>query len=251
MGHELLCLSEDVVGVDQDFADIGLEIVANRPYDQAAFLVDQERALLAACGAFDRRPQLQQIVQVPLQFFLASADRRCARNQAHPGRDLKLIHHLAQFGALVALDTTGDTASTRVVGHQHQIAACQGDVGRERCALVAALVFFDLDDEFLTHLEPVLRPGLALSVATGEVAAGNLLERKKSVTLRAVIDEGGFEAGFKAGDHRLVYVALAFFLGGRFDVKVDQPLAIDNRDAEFLGLRRIEKHAFHVFRSPA
>jgi hypothetical protein len=37
------------------------------------------------------------------------------------------------------------------------------------------------------------------------------------------------------------------FLGGRFDVEVDQFLAIDDRDAQFFGLRRIEQHAFHVF----
>ena len=38
---------------------------------------------------------------------------------------------------------------------------------------------------------------------------------------------------------------LALFLGGRFDVEVYEFLAIDDRDAEFLGLRRIEQHAFH------
>jgi hypothetical protein len=36
------------------------------------------------------------------------------------------------------------------------------------------------------------------------------------------------------------------FLGGRLDVEVNEFLTIDDRDAEFLGLRRIEKHAFHV-----
>ena len=66
------------------------------------------------------------------------------------------------------------------------------------------------------------------------------------MALGAVIDEGGFEAGLDAGDDRLVDVALALFLGGRFDVEVDQFLTINDRDAEFLGLRRIEQHAFHV-----
>src|SRR5690606_37756578 len=77
------------------------------------------------------------------------------------------------------------------------------------------------------------------------------LERQETVALGAVIDKGGFETGLDAGDDCLVDIALAFFFGGRFDVEVDQFLTIDDRDAEFLGLRRIEKHALHLFRAPA
>ena len=79
-----------------------------------------------------------------------------------------------------------------------------------------------------------------------EVVAGNFLERQETVALGAIVHEGGFETGLDAGDDRLVDVALALFLVGRFDVKVNQLLTIDDRNAEFLGLRRIEKHAFHV-----
>jgi hypothetical protein len=46
MFHELLRLLEDLVGIDQDFADVGLEVIADGADDQAAFLVDQEGALL-------------------------------------------------------------------------------------------------------------------------------------------------------------------------------------------------------------
>ena len=66
------------------------------------------------------------------------------------------------------------------------------------------------------------------------------------MTFGAVIDEAGFERRFDAGDHRLVDVALALFLGGGFDVEVDQFLAIDDRHPELLGLGGIEQHAFHV-----
>jgi hypothetical protein len=83
-----------------------------------------------------------------------------------------------------------------------------------------------------------------------EVGAGDFLERQEAVALGAVVDEGRFEAGLDAGDDRLVDVALALFLGGRFDVEVDEFLAIDDRDAEFFGLRRIEQHAFHCFVLP-
>ena len=60
------------------------------------------------------------------------------------------------------------------------------------------------------------------------------------MTLGAVIDERCFETGLDAGDDGLVNIALALFLGGRLDVQVNQFLTIDDRDAEFLGLRRIE-----------
>ena len=65
------------------------------------------------------------------------------------------------------------------------------------------------------------------------------------MALGAVFDEAGFEAGLDAGDDGLVDVALALFLAGGFDVEVDQFLTVDDGDAEFFRLRRIEQHAFH------
>src|SRR5207253_2400177 len=82
----------------------------------------------------------------------------------------------------------------------------------------------------------------------------DFLDRQKTVALGAVIDETGFEAGLDAGDDGLVDVALALFLARGFDIKVDEPLAVDDGHAEFFRLRGVEKHAFHVFfpaRKPA
>jgi hypothetical protein len=163
-----------------------------------------------------------------------------------PLRNHQLVHDFAQFLAVLALDAARDAAAARIVGHQHQVAAGQRDVGGQRRALVAALVLFDLDDEFLAVAEYVLDARLAGVDARLEIVAGNFLERQEAVALGAVVHEGGFEAGLDAGDDGLVDVALALFLVGRFDVEVNQLLTIDDRDAEFLGLRRIEKHAFHV-----
>jgi len=44
-GHELLRLFVDVVGVDEDFADVRGEVVADRRESRATILVDQEGAL--------------------------------------------------------------------------------------------------------------------------------------------------------------------------------------------------------------
>ncbi len=60
------------------------------------------------------------------------------------------------------------------------------------------------------------------------------------MTIAAVFDEAGFEAGLNAGDDGLVDVALALFLTGDFNVEVDEFLTVNNGDTEFFRLCRIE-----------
>ncbi|CAG2153748.1 hypothetical protein LMG19282_04464 [Cupriavidus campinensis] len=123
--HESACLFIDLVGIDQDLADIGLEIVANGADDQARFQIDQQRGLVVAGGAVDGLPQLQQVVQVPLQFLGRAADAGGAGDDAHAVRHGQLAHRLAQFLAVLALDAARYATATRVVRHQHQVAAGQ------------------------------------------------------------------------------------------------------------------------------
>lgn len=78
-----------------------------------------------------------------------------------------------------------------------------------------------------------------------EVLAGDFLERQEAVAVFAVIDEAGFERRFDAGDDALVDVAFALFAAGGFDIDIDELLPIDDGDAQFFLLRRIEQHAFH------
>ena len=61
-----------------------------------------------------------------------------------------------------------------------------------------------------------------------KVTAGDFFERQKAVTLFAVADEAGFEAGFNAGNDAFIDVAFALFTAGDFNVKVDQLLPIDD-----------------------
>ncbi|MDB5897790.1 MAG: rne, partial [Ramlibacter sp.] len=74
MRDELLRLLVDVVRVDQHIADVMVEVVADRADHQVRFLVDQAGALLRFGGAVDGGPQLEQVVEVPLQFGGAAAD---------------------------------------------------------------------------------------------------------------------------------------------------------------------------------
>jgi len=246
--HELPRLLEDRGFVDQQFADIGREVIANGANHQTGFLIDQERAGLAFGGAVDGGPELQQVVQVPLQFFDTAADAGGATDQAHAGGHFQLCQGVAQFVALFAFDPARHTTTARIVRHQYQITAGQADLVGQRGALVATLVFLNLDDQFKTFLEHVLHATTAeiALFGAGNGGAGNFLERQKTMPVGAVIDKAGFEGRLDARNNGFVDIALALFLVGGLNVEVDQFLAFDNGDAELLRLRRVEQHTFHV-----
>jgi hypothetical protein len=243
--HEGAGLFVDLVGIDQDLADIRLEVIADGADDQARFQVDQQRSLVVAGGAVDGLPQLQQVVQVPLQFLGRAADAGSPGDDAHAFRHGQLRHGLAQFLPVLALDAARHSAAARVVGHQHQVAAGQRDEGGQGRALVAAFFLLDLDDQFLAFMQGILDARVAHVDAFLEEGAGYFLERQEAVALFAVVDEAGFQRGFDAGDDTLVDVALALFAPGSLDVDIDQFLTVDNGDAQFFLLRRVEQHAFH------
>src|SRR6185437_12566191 len=245
--HERIGLVEDRLRVDEDLADVGLEEVADRAHHEARLEVDEAGALLLLGGLLDRVPELEQVVQVPLQLLDAAADAGGAGDEAHAVGDLQLVHHLAQLVPVLPLDAARDPAAARVVGHEDEVAPGERDVGGERRALVAALVLVDLDDELAAHLEVRrhLRAAELAAVGAHHVLLGDFLEGKEAVALGAVVDEHRLERGLDARDDSLVDVALALFLARRLDVQVDQLLAIDDRDPEFFGLGRVEKHAFH------
>ncbi len=255
VAHELLRLLVDRLGVDQELADVRMEVVADRADDEARFLVDQERAGLQLRRVLDRAPQLHQVVQVPLQLFGAPADARGARDDAHALRHVEPADGVAQLVALLALDAARHAAAARIVRHQHEVAAGERNVGRERRALVAALVLVDLDDQLHAFPELVLDApatgafafvGFVVGAAAAlQILARDLLERQEAVALGAVIDEACLEAGLDAGDDGLVDVALALFLARGLDVEIDQFLAVDDRHPKLLRLGGVEQHAFH------
>ncbi len=82
--------------------------------------------------------------------------------------------------------------------------------------------------------------------AFAEVLPRDFLERQEAVAVLAVVDETGFERRLDPRHHRLVDVALALLTAFDFGLEVHQLLAVDDRQAALLGLRRIDQHAFHV-----
>lgn len=96
-------------------------------------------------------------------------------------------------------------------GHQHQIAAGQTDEGGERCALGAAFLLLDLDNDFLAFAEQLgdIEPAAGFH-ARLEIIAGDFLQRQKAVAIPAIFNEAGIQAGFDAGD--AAFVDIGFFL---------------------------------------
>ncbi|KAF4531234.1 hypothetical protein B566_EDAN019292 [Ephemera danica] len=221
--HELRGLIEDGVGVDQDFTDVGGEVVADGADDERAFLVDQ----------------------VPLQFSSRTPDARGAGDQAHAFGVFKLVEVFLQLFAVFALDAARNATAARVVGHQHQVAAGQADKGGQGRALVAALFLFHLHQQFGAFLDGVADLGVLHIHAFAEVIAADFLERQEAVAVFAVINEAGFERRLDPRDHGLVDVALALFAPFDFGFEIDQLLPVDDGQAPLFRLRGIDQHAFH------
>jgi hypothetical protein len=56
VAHESARLLVDLLGVDQDLADVLVKMIADGADDQARLLVDQERAVLPLRGVLDLTP---------------------------------------------------------------------------------------------------------------------------------------------------------------------------------------------------
>ena len=233
--------------VDEDLVDVAAQVIAQGADDDVALLEHQQRRRLFPCRALDGIPQLQQVVEIPLQLLHRFAATRGADDQAHAFRDLQRGHDLAHVGAGIALDAAGDAAGARVVGHQHQVAAGQADIGGQRRTLGAAFLLLDLDQQLLAFLQVFLDVAAAdfLLGWQAEIGRDDLLERQEAMAFRAEIDEGGFQAGLDPADDALVDVGLFLLPGRNLDVKVVEFLAIHQRDPEFFRLRGIDQHSFH------
>ena len=72
--HEFLSIGEHLVIVDQDFTNIIAQMIAQSTYEQVAFLVYQERSFLFDGCFFNRAPELQEVIEIPLQLFGLASD---------------------------------------------------------------------------------------------------------------------------------------------------------------------------------
>ena len=75
--------------VDEDFADVLAQIVAEGTHDNVAFLVDQERGRTAFSRFLNGFPVFQTEAQVPLQCFGRFTDTRGTYDKPHAIRQFE------------------------------------------------------------------------------------------------------------------------------------------------------------------
>ena len=242
---ELAGVVVELLVVDEDLADVVAQVVAQGADDQFRFLVDQERGRARRGRLGNGFPQLQQVIEVPLQFLGIAAHAGGTDDQAHFIGQLQFIHGVLEALPVLAFDASRDAAGTRIVRHQHEVAAGQADEGGQGRALVAAFFLVDLDDDGLAFLDQLADAGLVRIDAWREVLPGDFLHRQEAVALSAVFDEAGFQRGFDPGDAAEIDVRLLLFAGGDLDVEIEQGLAIHDSHAQLFTLSCVDQHALH------
>ena len=131
--------------VDEDFIYVAPEVITQGANDDVALLKHQEWRGLFPGGTLDGIPKLEQVVEIPLQFFDGFATARRTYDQPHAFGNLQRRHDLTHVATCIAFDTSRYAARAWVVWHQDQITSGEADIRGERCALGAALFLFDLD----------------------------------------------------------------------------------------------------------
>ena len=114
---EVLHQLEGVFIIDQNLVDIAAQVVAQGPDDDVAFLKHQKRRFLLIGRAINGFPQLQQIIQIPLQFFGVFAAARRPDDQAHAFGNFQSPHDFTQIAAGFAFYAPGYAACLGVIGH--------------------------------------------------------------------------------------------------------------------------------------
>ena len=155
--HQVLGGAVALVALDQDLLDVlGVE-VADRALDQVGFLVHQRRG-----GRLERRlpdvvPLPQHVLQVALHLGLGAVHAGGPHDHSHALGHVEGLDDIPEPLAIGdADDLSADAAAAHGVGHQHAVAPGQRQIGRERGALIAALLLDHLDQEDLAPLHHLL-----------------------------------------------------------------------------------------------
>ena len=209
--HVLLSLLEGLRLIDQAFAHIVREVIAQAAGNRVAFLEYQEGGGAAIIGGDDRVPGRFQVVQIPLQFFSGAPDTGGPHNGPHAVRNLQGVHGFAHLIAVFAFDPPRYTAGAWIVRHEHEESTGQADEGGKCGAFIAALFLLNLHDQFLAFLQQILdiQPAAGRRLRS-EVFLGDFLQWQEAVALSAVFDERRFETRLDAGYS--AFIDIGFFL---------------------------------------
>ncbi len=148
--HEVAGFLVARLALDPDLVDVLVVEVPDGALHQILFLIDEGGRDGVQSGLADVLPKPQQVVVVALDLGLGALGAGGAHDQAHALRHVQAGDHALQALAVGGgVDLARNAAAPGGVGHQHAIAAGQGQVGGERRALVAALFLDDLDQHDL------------------------------------------------------------------------------------------------------
>ena len=92
------------VGINEDFADIVAQVVADCANNNVAFLQQECRCFTLLCGAGNRFPKMDQVIQVRLKFFARATDAGRAHNNAHFVRHVDAFHGFTQLSAFITFN---------------------------------------------------------------------------------------------------------------------------------------------------
>ena len=227
----------DFTVVDENFPDVGTEVIADCPMDNIAFLMDQERSRTALRGHLNHFPLLYQDLEIPVELLGGLADTGRADDNPHAVGNGQGIQSLFELDAIISVNAMGNSAGVRIVRHQNNIGTGKGNVGGQSGALEPAFLLFNLNDDFLTFPDGVLK---TLPVGEGvsrlEVLPGDFLQGQKTVPIHAVINKSRLEAGLDAGDDSLVDVGFFLLVADSFDIQVIDLLAVNKCNTHLLFL---------------
>lgn len=158
---------------------------------------------------FDCVLQLQQVVEVLLQFFGVVVEVGGVYDQVYVGWCVEVVQGFVQFVVFFVFDMVGDVVGVWVVWYQYQVMVGQVDEGGQGGVFVVVFFFFDLDDDFLVFVQDFFDVDLVFG-GFFEVFVGDFFEGEEVVVFGVEVDEGGFEVGFDVSD--VVFVDVGFFL---------------------------------------
>ena len=171
--HEILGGAIPRLALHQNLVDLAAVKVADRPFDQIAFLIDRRRCNRLQRQLADLLPQTHQILVVALDLGLGALGPRRADDQTSAFRNLDLARDFLQLFPICRHgDLAGNPAAPRGVGHQHAIPPGQRQVSGQRSALVAAFFLDHLHQHDLADLDHFLDLVAPRARTTGR---GNLL----------------------------------------------------------------------------
>ena len=222
--HEILGAAVGPVALDQHLVDLPSVNVADRPFHEIGFLVDESRRRARQRVLADAFPGARQEIVIALDLGLGALHAGGPHDDRHAVGDIQALHDGLQFPPVSRVgDLARDAAAMPGVRHQHAIPPGEGDIGGQRRPFRAALFLRDLHQHDLAALDDLLDLVLAAQLVgpppllLGLVAAVGL----RLGLLDILSLEPAFEVPVAARGRFLLDQRLPVFLGQAVIVRMD------------------------------